>query len=315
LWREVRRLLRTRRYDLLHSHGVTAAAHSAMANMGLAYPHVATLHDVFRPCHFAGFGGFVKRPVLAYLLGQIDTLIPVSGDVRANLFDYLPPLMNRESSVVPIPNGITGVAEQAAPSADFLGLRQELGLGGGVYLIGFLGRFMEQKGFLPLIHALRKLLDLGTPRAVHLVALGTGDYRNEYAAVVRRLRLDGHVTFLDFTPDVRPVLAQLDLLAIPSLWEASSLVGMEALCAGVPVLGTNCIGLREVLRDTPARTVNAGDAGALAAGLRDALDRPWLEEATAFVPVARQRFDNAPSARRLADVFADLLRRRQRPRH
>ena len=62
---------------------------------------------------------------------------------------------------------------------------------------------------------------------------------------------------------LRPVLAELDLLVVPSLWEASSVVSMEAMAAGVPVLGTDCIGLREVLRGTPSRVVRAGDPAAL----------------------------------------------------
>jgi glycosyltransferase involved in cell wall biosynthesis len=91
------------------------------------------------------------------------------------------------------------------------------------------------------------------------------------------------------------------------LWEASSIVSMEAMAAGVPVLGTDCIGLREVLRDTPSRVVPADDPAALARGLRDALERPWTDEALDFVPRACTRFDNAQYARRLLELFERAL--------
>jgi glycosyltransferase involved in cell wall biosynthesis len=130
-------------------------------------------------------------------------------------------------------------------------------------------------------------------------------------AIVERLGLGEYVTALDFTPDVRPVLAQLDLLVVPSLWEASSLIAMEAMTAGVPVLGTDCIGLREVLRATPARVVAAGDVNALAKGLLEGVNNPWREEAIAFAPTACERFDNTPSAHKLAAVFGNLLRVRR----
>jgi glycosyltransferase involved in cell wall biosynthesis len=42
---------------------------------------------------------------------------------------------------------------------------------------------------------------------------------------------------------------------------------MEALAAGVPIVGSNCIGLREVLDGTPARQVPVGDSEALAYAL------------------------------------------------
>jgi len=72
------------------------------------------------------------------------------------------------------------------------------------------------------------------------------------------------------------------LLVIPSLWEASPLQPMEAMAAGIPVLGTDCIGLREVLADTPSRMVRAADPAALADGLRTALRSPWTAEAREY---------------------------------
>ena len=98
----------------------------------------------------------------------------------------------------------------------------------------------------------------------------------------------------------------MDLVVVPSLWEASSLVSMEAMAAGVPVLGSDCPGLREVLRGTPSRTVEAGDPDALRHGLHLALTRPWTEAARSFAPAARARFDNACSARRLLNLFDRL---------
>jgi glycosyltransferase involved in cell wall biosynthesis len=173
---------------------------------------------------------------------------------------------------------------------------------------------MEQKGFLPLIYAIRRLADSGPPVPFHLLAVGSGDYRNEYKTTVHELGLTDHVSFLDFTPNVGPVLSQLDLLVIPSQWEASSLLAMEAMSVGAPILGTDCIGLREVLHGTPARTVPTGDVDALAAGLRHAMENPWTEEAMRYVPTARRRFDNDPSAQKLAGVFDQLIRSEHRRR-
>src|SRR5262249_5392508 len=137
----------------------------------------------------------------------------------------------------------------------------------------------------------------------------SGDYRREYQRAVEREGLSGCVTLLDFVADVAPVLRQLDLVVVPSLWEASSLVSMEALAAGVPVLGSDCPGLREVLRGTPARTVTAGDVAALERGLVAALRQPWKEAARAFAPQARERFDNSRSARTLTALYDRLLGR------
>jgi hypothetical protein len=52
-----------------------------------------------------------------------------------------------------------------------------------------------------------------------------------------------------------------------------------------------------------------GDEADLCRGLRAALLRPWTAEARAFAAEACDRFDNAPRARELMDLYAALARR------
>lgn len=306
LWPVVRSLLRSGDFNLIHSHGLTAGVHAVVGNFGFGVPHLATVHDPLRDEQFVGWKGWCKRWLMARLVARIDRLVCVTEDIRDNLAEYLPVLKKRPSSLVTIANGLL-----MDPYREMFGeasgeLRRELGIGSETTLIGFLGRFMEQKGFLPLLEAIKLLLDQGAPRHFHLLAVGSADREREYRKAIARLGLVDWVTITPFVPDVREVLRQLDLLVIPSLWEASSLVGMEAMAAGVPVLGTDCIGLREVLRDTPSRMVKAGDVADLCKGLREALASPWLEEARMFAREAWDRFDNDPSARRLVKLYGEL---------
>jgi glycosyltransferase involved in cell wall biosynthesis len=306
LWRAVRRCLREGPFDLVHSHGVTAAAHATLANLGVGVPHAVTLHEPLRDGPFRGWRGRLRRWVLARVLARARAVVTVSRDARDNLLEYFPGLDAPGRVLLTLPNGIEAARfEEAISGPD---LRKQLGLDGGTPLIGFLGRFMPEKGFPLLLDALRRLLE---ERSLdfHLAAFGSGDYRREYQARVDGMGLAGHVTLLDGVADVRPVLTQLDLVVVPSLWEASSLVSMEAMALGVPVLGSDCPGLREVLRGTPSRTVRAGDVGALAAGLRESLAALWTAEARAFAAEARRRFDNARSAGKLVALAGSLAGR------
>jgi glycosyltransferase involved in cell wall biosynthesis len=299
----VRRLLRTGHFGLIHSHGLTAAMQAAAANFGIGVPHAATVHDPLRPEQFPGFRGRFKSGMMGRLLRRLDTVVCPGQDIRANLLEYLPAL--RRDRLVVIPNGIDTdrFAANGLPADD---LRCRLGLKPDVTLVGFLGRFMVQKGFLPLLGVLERLVREQPARPFHLVAVGSGDFEREYRAEIERRGLRDHVSMLGFVMDARPVLRQLDLLVVPSLWEASPLLPMEAMAAGVPVLGTDCIGLREVLHDTPSRVVRAGCVDELHRGLRDALAEPWTELARAFARAARIRFDNRPSARLLVELFGEL---------
>ena len=167
---------------------------------------------------------------------------------------------------------------------------------------------MEQKGFVYLIDAMDRLLSRGpTARPVHLLAVGSGDCLVNYRWELDRYpRVKQCITFMDHVLDVAPVLAEIDLLVMPSLWEACGLLAMEALCAGVPVLGTDCIGLREVLQGTPSLMAPVADADALASALERAVRTPWTEAARRYAPEARKRFDVRPAALRLQEIFDEL---------
>ncbi len=299
LWRSVAGELAGRRYDVVHAHGMIAAANATLGGLLSSVPLVVTLHEPLRDEQFAGVMGAFKRWALGGALARASAVITVSGDARDNLYRYFPAL-RRKGNVHTIPNGI-----DAAPYAEETRaepwLRAELGIDAGTTLVGYLGRFMPEKGFPLLLEAVARMA--GTAPPFHVAAFGGGDYRGQYQRWIDERSLGRYITLCDFVPDVRPVLRQMELVVIPSLWEASPLVPLEAMCAGVPVLGADCQGLREALRDTPSKTFTAGDVGALEAAFRDALESPWHGEARRFAAEARARFDNGPAASRLLEIY------------
>jgi glycosyltransferase involved in cell wall biosynthesis len=307
LWKATRRLLRTGRFCLVHSHGLTAAAHTSLANLGLGVPHAVTLHEPLRDGQFSGLRGRLRRWLLGASLARAGALITVSEDARDNALCHFAALRRRPDRLHTFPNGIEADCYKDFEDIHTTDIRNSLSLDPPTRLVGYLGRFMPEKGFPLLIDAVSRLAGQQGCPPFHVIAFGSGDYRREYQRAIDECGLRSSFTLRDFVPDVRPVLRQLDLVVVPSLWEASSLVSMEAMCAGVPALGSDCPGLREVLRGTPARTFPAGDSDALACGLENALANPWTGAARAFAPAARERFDNRRSARRLVELYDALL--------
>ena len=301
----VRRLLCQRHFALIHSHGLTAAAQAVLANLGRKVPHVVTSHDVVRAAQIASLPGRWKLRLLDRLLSRADAVITVSRDARENHLQYLPALRRHQEKVFTILNGIDTARFAGQPPLEPPGpWRQAMKIPPQACLLGFLGRFMEQKGFLVLVDALASLATAGLLPRLHLLAVGSGDYLREYQAeIARRPGLASAITFLEHTPNIAPLLGQIDLLVMPSLWEACPLLPMEAMCAALPVLGSDCIGLREVLAGSPSPMVPAGDAQALAQGIRRALESPWKQQAAAYAPAARRRFDVQTGARQLAALF------------
>ncbi|MBN2580013.1 MAG: glycosyltransferase family 4 protein [Pirellulales bacterium] len=303
----VRRLLQKRRFDLIHSHSWLCGLFSVLANVGRGVPHVFTPHGTISDGEYGGWSGRLMRRIAARILSRTDLCIAVSKAARENNVRFFPGLDRGRSRVVVIPNGVN-LERLAAPSAESDGgLRTRLGISPSCFLLGYLGRLSPEKGFLVLVEALDRLLHEEPGRPFHLAAVATGDYERAYRAEVgRRGRLAECVTFLDAVPNAAPLLGQLDLLAVPSLREAFGLLAAEALCLGVPVVGSDCKGLREVLEGSPSWIVPTGDPAALAGALREAMTSPRRTQAAGYAPEARRRFDVLAGARQLAGHFQRL---------
>ncbi|MBJ6137693.1 glycosyltransferase family 4 protein [Marinobacter litoralis] len=270
--------LKNNKYDLVHAHGFTSAISSVLPARLLRVPLICTSHDVLNSVQFKGPGGWLKKVVLGLALCGCSKVHSVSSDAQANLKATLP-ILSRSKHVV-IRNGIQARKFRNAKKID---LKDELSLGQTDVLIGFFGRFMGQKGFSILVDAVEYLKTFMPSVSIKIVCVGSGGFIREEMARLEKRGLSGYFYFLPFTPDIGGYLKACDLVVMPSLWEACPLQPMEALCAGVPFVGSDCIGLREVLADTPAVVVEAGSAESLAQGIVDCLEK------------GRQPFDNFSS--------------------
>jgi hypothetical protein len=106
LWPAIRALLRDGRFGLLHSHGITAAVHAALANLGIGVPHLVTLHSPLRTNQFPGWLGCLKRWVLRRALQQADAIVTASDAARANLIEHIPSLRDRIQRIFAVPDSL-----------------------------------------------------------------------------------------------------------------------------------------------------------------------------------------------------------------
>lgn len=117
--------------------------------------------------------------------------------------------------------------------------------------IGYVGRFDRVKGVDVLIRALRRL-----PKSLlielHLFGVAQGEEGSSYLALLRRLaEADRRIVFHGQVSAAERdrVLAEMDLMAVPSLWfETGPLVVLESFAAGLPVLGSDLAGIAERVR-------------------------------------------------------------------
>jgi len=152
-------------------------------------------------------------------------------------------------------------------------LRRELRLEPRAMIVTCVARLTKQKGLLDLLRAMSRLRE-AAPRA-RLLIVGRGEMGAKLRQVVDLLGLRSAVRFLGFRRDIRRILRGSDLMVLPSHWEGFGLVLLEAMEAGIPILGTRVGAIPEVVVDgETGLLVTPGDPDALATGLVRLLRHP-----------------------------------------
>lgn len=149
--------------------------------------------------------------------------------------------------------------------ADRAGVEARWGLPAGQTLILFVGRLDVGKNIHTLVEAVARLRAEGLP--VHLVTAGVGP-----AAAEIRERLGAGATVAGFVDPsaLAELYASVDLVALASEVEIRSMVGVEALASGCPVLVSARSGVAQLFGHTPAMRVVEGGVEAWAGALRQA---------------------------------------------
>lgn len=301
----VRSALKSGGVDLLHSHGFGAGLLSQVAITGIRAPkHLMTAHDVFLPSQFNGWKGLFRKAAMALLFQRMDGIHTVTLDATDNFKQFFPAVS--ESNLYPI---LHGVDTEFFASGEPAQLREELGLHVQTPLIGFFGRFMGQKGFRSLVDAIWQLKRENFDPLPQVLTFGWGGFIREDYEYLASLGLEDNFTQMPATDDMPAMIKAVDMVAMPSRWEACGLLGMEVLAAGVPLLSTDCIGLREVVAGSPAKVFTPGDSEALAALIRQEVARPSKEQFRDYQATAVQRFHISRPADELRVLYQNMTGR------
>jgi len=146
-----------------------------------------------------------------------------------------------------VPNGVN--CEKYSPANRDLhrnNIRKELGLEPDTLLLLMIAHNFRLKG---LSSAIRSLASARRRTSrVHLAVMG-GASPGQYRRLAGSLGVLNDVTFLGSRPSSIPLLAAADALIHPTYYDACSLVVLEALATGLPVISTRATGVHELMTD------------------------------------------------------------------
>jgi glycosyltransferase involved in cell wall biosynthesis len=268
----LRRLLRERRPEVLHTHTSKAGATGRIAALA-SWPArpaavVHTFHGHVLSGYFGGGRERTFRLIERGLAHATDRIIAVSEQVRDDLlrFRVAPP---GKIEVVHYGFDLDRRVADAARSRDQK--RALLALGDHDFVIGWAGRLSEIKRPLDLVRVAANV-----PQSF-LVLAGDGELRPQVERLAAELGLEGRVRLLGYIEDLGAWYGAFDAFLLTSANEGAPVVAIEALAAGLPVVATFAGGTATVVDDAESGYLaSIGDVDELARRLRELRDDPEL---------------------------------------
>lgn len=295
------RLLRRNHYDLVHAHLAAADVSASLASCLVDVPALVTTFHNLRDWEEKAHGAL--RWLERRTLPLCDRVVVVSDAVGRAVLKRMPSLHAR---VVRIRNGVDlsrvhGARERRDAA------REAFGLPADAFVVGAVARLDASKGLDVLLHAAAQTTR--EVRELRLLFAGDGPERSRLEELADDLGLRPRTVFAGALDDVRDVLGALDLFVAPSRTEGLGLALLEALGAGVPVLGANVGGIPEVVdHQVSGELVDSHEPSEWARRIAAlARDRERLARYAAAAPgcVARHSLDRSVAA--LEQLYLELL--------
>lgn len=225
------------------------------------------------------FGDYKRRTrqLFANFFRKRLALLGVSDAVRDDMRVCLPGWSGERIETLYNRIDIAAVqAEQVSREA----AREHLGLPQDAWIVGNVGRLHPDKDQATLIRGFAQALPQ-LPAGSLLAIMGSGKLEGALRELAAERGVSESVRLLGQVAGGRRYFKAFDLFALSSDHEPFGMVLLEAMAAGVPVIGTDCGGGREVVQGV-GELFPLGDGAALAGALqRQAQSRD--------LPAARER--------------------------
>lgn len=261
----------------------------------------------YMPCFYSFLGAKVlngKR--LIYTEHSVPEVESVAGSVHGRIFHWM---LYRINAVVGVSRAIAGKFREKYPGhaekfheilngveiekftgkADREEVRSCWGFNKDHFVVGTVANFRRIKNHACLVRAAGRLKDSHPNLRLFFIGTGfPGDSENsedEVRTLVRELGLQERVVMAGYQENIPGLLPAFDAFCLPSFSEGLPVSLLEAMAAGVPVIGSEVKGIVEVVKNGKTGILFTSNSDEdLSVVLKDMLDSP---------DIARSLADNA----------------------
>lgn len=289
--RTIQDIVERHKIDVIHCHGIKPNLYAILAARRSKVALVSTCHSWI----FNSKKDWVVSALERCFLRGVDQVVAVSDHL-------LPPLGRFGVRAEVIANGID-LKPFRNQDPEF---RRRMNWSGRP-VIGAIGRLCPGKGLQFLLRAAPEVLKQN-PSAL-FVLVGDGEERHTLEADAKSLGIQDSVCFMGVRSDIPEMVSSMDILAMPSLYEALPMALLEAMAAGLAVVASGVGTIPSVIQEgVNGMIVSPGDAHGLAGALCELLKNKELrsELGRRARETVETRFSSASMAKRYLEVYKEV---------
>jgi glycosyltransferase involved in cell wall biosynthesis len=302
--RELTRLFRRERVDIVHVHTPVAAL------VGRVAARLAGVRRIVYTAH--GFYFHERMPllqralhiVLEWLAGRLTDVLFTQSSEDADTARALG--LCRTRAIHSIGNGVDPRRFRPVDDDERAATRTRIGAGPGTVVIAVIGRLVAEKGYPELFDAMRRVDAELWVIGERLASDHASGIATAITAAERDPVLSARIRFLGYRDDIPRLLAAADIFTLPSHREGMPRSIIEAMMTGLPVVATDIRGSREeVVEGETGFLIPVGDGAALAGALRRLASDAVLRKRLGAAGHARaiDLYDESKVVRRQLDVL------------
>ncbi|WP_005037563.1 glycosyltransferase [Holophaga foetida] len=271
--REIRRVVEEGNYDIVHVHTPVAAFITRLAlrklrseSLKVVYTaHGFHFHDGRNALSNLGFASMER------LAGHwTDRLVVINRSDEAEALRRRIVAPSRLSYMPGIGLDLSYYAPETVPDREVLGIRRSLGLSANAPLFLMVAEFNPGKRHADALNAFAALQ---CPNA-HLALAGQGRLQAELQAWSHKRGLSDRIHFLGYRSDIPALMKASAATLLPSEREGLPRSVMESMALGVPVIGSDARGVRDLLDACGGIKVPVGDVDGLRKAMEHVIQHP-----------------------------------------
>jgi glycosyltransferase involved in cell wall biosynthesis len=281
------------RPDIIHAHVLSAALPAVILGIRHKIPVVITEHWTGFPRHSLRF---IDKMTAKFAMNRARIIMPVSKDLGQAIQSY-----GIKSKIEVIPNVVD--TELFQPIFNKSNINKNKKTKKEILLVATLS---PQKGILYLFNALTKLKEKRQDFGLNIV--GGGPSQEEYQELSDRLALTNIVKFHGTKTKVElaEFMRKCDFFVLPSLWENSPCVLIEALASGLPLIATDVGGVGEIINESTGILLAPKDIKSLETNINYMLDHYQNYSSKTLYEYAKTNYSYEAVGKNLNQIYRQI---------